>query len=301
MSAGIAERFAALPVKTVDSVGRALRAALAGSGEGAVAEARLILGHVLGLDLTGLIAKGDRLVSDDEIDRIATLAERRIAGEPVQRVIGEAWFRGLRFALSEATLVPRPDTETLVETALSRLEGVAAPVFADLGVGSGAIVVALLAERADARAVASDLAEEALRTARANAAANGVDDRVIFVAGSQGSMLAPGAFDAILSNPPYIETAEIDALDAEVRLHDPRLALDGGADGLDAYREIGTQAIVALKPGGILAVEIGWRQGEAVAALFAAVGLEGVSVVPDLAGRDRVVVATRPRDRAASK
>ncbi len=301
MSAGVAERFAALPVKTVDSVGRALRAALAGSGEGAVAEARLILGHVLGLDLTGLIAKGDRPVSDDEIARIAALAERRIAGEPVQRVIGEAWFHGLRFALSEATLVPRPDTETLVEVALSRLEGVAAPVVADLGVGSGAIVVAVLAELPDARAVASDLAEEAIVTARANARANGVGDRVIFVAGSQGSMLAPGAFDAVLSNPPYIETADIDALDAEVRLHDPRLALDGGADGLDAYREIATQAIVALKPGGFLAVEIGWRQGAAVSALFAAVGLQGVSVVPDLAERDRVVVATRPRDTAASK
>lgn len=301
MSAGVAERFAALPVKTVDSVGRALRAALAGSGEGAVAEARLILGHVLGLDLTGLIARGDRQVSGDEIARIAALAERRIAGEPVQRVIGEAWFRGLRFALSEATLVPRPDTETLVETALSRLEGVAGPVFADLGVGSGAIVVALLAERADARAVASDLADDAIATARANAAANGVGDRVVFVAGSQGSILAPGAFDAIISNPPYIETADIDVLDAEVRLHDPRLALDGGADGLDAYREIGAQAIVALKPGGFLAVEIGWRQGAAVSALFAAVGLEGASVVPDLAGRDRVVVARRPRDTAASK
>lgn len=301
MSEGAAERLAGLAVKTVDTVGRALRAALAGSGEGAVVEARLILGHVLGLDLTGLIAKGDRPVSDDEIARIAALAERRIVGEPVQRVIGEAWFHGLRFSLSEATLVPRPDTETLVEVALSRLEGVEAPVFADLGVGSGAIVVAVLAELPDARAVASDLAEDAIAAARANAAANGVGDRVIFVAGSQGSMLAPGLFDAVLSNPPYIETSDIDTLDAEVRLHDPRLALDGGADGLDAYREIAAQAFAALKPGGFLAVEIGWRQGEAVSALFAAVGLEGVSVVPDLAGRDRVVVATRPRDTAASK
>lgn len=301
MSAGVAERFAALPVKSVDTVGRALRAALAGSGEGAVSEARLILGHVLGLDLTGLISRGDRAVSAEEIARIAVAAERRIAGEPVQRVIGEGWFRGLRFALTEATLVPRPDTETLVETALSHLEGVVDPVFADLGVGSGAIVVAVLAERADARAVASDLAEAALLTARENAEANGVGDRVIFVAGSQGSMLAPGAFDAVLSNPPYIETSEIDELDAEVRLHDPRLALDGGADGLDAYREIAAQAVSALKPGGFLAVEIGWRQGAAVSALFAGVGFEGVSVVPDLAGRDRVVVARRPRDTAASK
>ncbi|NLH81903.1 MAG: peptide chain release factor N(5)-glutamine methyltransferase [Phyllobacteriaceae bacterium] len=287
--AGLAETSA----PTVEVCLRALRTALADVGEGARVEARTIVGHVLGLDLTGLMLGGDRPVGSDEVARMVALARRRLGGEPIQRVIGEADFFGLAFRLSPATLVPRPDTETLVEAVLVRLEGVERPVLADLGVGSGAILVALLHARADAIGVATDLSEEALTTARGNAERHGVVARAGFVRGSYASMLAAERFDAVVSNPPYVESAVVDGLDAEVRDHDPRLALDGGADGLDGYRRIVVEALAALKPGGLLALEIGWDQGESVPALVAAAGYEEVAVLPDLAGRDRVVVARR--------
>ncbi|MBV5262887.1 peptide chain release factor N(5)-glutamine methyltransferase [Pinisolibacter sp. B13] len=293
------ERLTAEPAPTVEATLRALRAVFAGSGEGARAEARMIVGHVLGLDLGGLILGGDRVIESAALARIVELASRRLDGEPVQRLIGEADFYGLAFALTPETLVPRPDTETLVEAVLARLEGVSAPVLADLGVGSGAILVALLHVRSDARGVASDLFGEALATARGNAERHGVAARALFVRGSYASMLAPRAFDAIVSNPPYIETAAIAQLDEEVRLHDPLAALDGGADGLDAYRVIVEEARAALRPGGLLAVEIGHEQGRSVAALFSAAGFVAVETTADLAGRDRVVSARAPGSRAS--
>ena len=274
---------------------RALRDAFAMCDpEAARHEARLLIGHVLDLDLTGLILGGDRPVAPDDAARLLALAHRRLAGEPIDRLIGTAGFHGLDFALSPATLVPRPDTETVVDAVLARFAPEDAFVFADLGVGSGAILVSILAERPHAFGVAVDLSIEALATAHRNAVANGVVERAAFLAGSYAEALAPAAFDAIVSNPPYIATAEIDTLDAEVRLHDPRLALDGGADGLDAYRALAPQAASALVPGGLLAVEIGWRQGADVLSVLAADGFEDLRLLPDLAGRDRVVTARTP-------
>lgn len=284
------------PGLTVAAAQRVLRAALAPlDAEAARHETRLLLRHVLGLDLTALVLAGDRPVAPDDARRLADLARRRLAGEPIARVLGTAGFHGLDFALTPATLVPRPDTETLVETALAGLAGLEAPLVADLGVGSGAVLVSLLAARPDAFGLATDLSDEALRTARRNAEEAGVAQRAAFLRTSYAETLAPGAFDAILSNPPYIASAEIDELDPEVRLHDPRLALDGGADGLDAYRAIAPQAFAALKPGGLLAVEIGWRQGADVVARLTAAGFDAIRIVPDLAGRDRVVLARRPQ------
>ena len=291
-------RLHALAPARLDAVGRMLREALAGSGEGARAEARMLLGHVLGLDLTGLVTGGDRIVAAAEIERLADLAGRRIAGEPVQRLIGSAAFFGLDFALSPATLVPRPDTETLVDVALGALEGVAEPAFADVGTGSGAILVALLHERGDARGIGIDLSGEAAATARGNAVRHGVEGRALVVEGSWTGMLAAASLDALLSNPPYIETHEIARLDAEVRLHDPLRALDGGPDGLAPYRVLAVEAVRVVKPGGFVAVEIGSTQASAVVDLFAAAGLETIAVVRDLAGRDRVVTARRPDVRA---
>lgn len=279
---------------TVGAAVRALRRAFAAAGEGALAEARLLVGAVTGLDFTGLVVGADRAVSADERARLAVAAARRCGGEPIQRVIGRASFFGRSFRLSAETLVPRPDTEVLVSTVLERLEAVSAPVIADLGVGSGAILVSLLAERPTAIGVGTDLSLDALATARANAGAHGVAARTLFVAGSYASMLAAGRFDAIVSNPPYIASAEIADLDAEVRLHDPRLALDGGADGLDAYRVIAREAAAALREDGFLALEIGHRQAREVADLLAAAGWRAIEVVADLAGRDRVVSALRP-------
>lgn len=295
------DRLAEEGAPTVDRCLRTLRAAFQAAGEGARTEARMLVGHVLGLDLTGLVTGGDRVVDPDALARLVALARRRCDGEPIQRVIGEADFFGLTFTLSPATLVPRPDTEVLVEAVLARLDGVDAPVFADLGVGSGAVLVSLLDARADAVGVATDLSAEALVTARANAERHGVATRAAFLRASFASALAPGRFDAIVSNPPYIASAVVPTLEDEVRVHDPLLALDGGPDGLDAYRAIAREAEAALKPGGLLAVEIGRDQGRAVSDLFAAAGFEGGAVLPDLAARDRVVVARKPRevDRAA--
>ena len=298
------DRLAA-PNLTVGTAQRALRDALAGhDSDAARHEARLLLAAVLGLDLTALTLGADRPVAPADARRLADLARRRLAGEPVERLIGSAGFWGLDFALAPATLVPRPDTETLVETALARLPADRPFTFADLGVGSGAILVAILAERPLAFGVATDLSTEALATARRNAEANRVADRAAVLRASFAAPLADAAFDAILSNPPYIATAEIDDLDAEVRLHDPRLALDGGADGLDAYRAIAPEAARALKPGGLLAVEIGWRQAADVSAILAAAGFAEIRVRRDLAGRDRVVsavsAARHPGDAAGS-
>ena len=280
---------------------RALREAFAAAGvDGAAAEARLLVGHRLGLDFTGLTIGADRPVPAEVAAGLVTAARRRLAGEPVQRILGSAGFFGRDFALSPETLVPRPDTETLVEAVLAAFAPAEAFVFADLGVGSGAILVTVLAERPGAIGVATDLSEPALRTARRNAAAHGVAERARFVRASYATALAPAAFDAIVANPPYIASAEIAALDAEVRLHDPGLALDGGTDGLDAYRAIAPQAVRAVKPGGLVAVEIGWRQAADVAAILTGAGFVAVTTLPDLAGRDRVVTARRPADGARS-
>lgn len=283
------------PGLDVAAAGRVLRAAFAATDpQGAAHDARLILRHVLGLDLTALTLGADRPVDPEAALRLADLGRRRLAGEPVARLLGSAGFRGLDFALTPATLVPRPDTETLVEAVLARIPAGEPFVFADLGVGSGAVLVALLVERPAAFGLATDLSAEALATARANAEANGVADRAAFLRASYAAALAPGAFDVVVSNPPYIASAEIADLDLEVRLHDPRLALDGGADGLDAYRAIAPEALAALRPGGLVAVEIGWRQAAEVVVLLAASGFRDIVVLPDLAGRDRVVAARAP-------
>ena len=277
---------------TIGQAVRLLARLFAASGEGARAEARMLVGLVAGLDLTGLVTRADRVVCEGEGRRLAGLARRRLGGEPVQRIVGSAGFFGLEFRLSAETLVPRPDTETLVEVVLDRLEGVARPRIADIGVGSGAILVALLHERTDAIGVGVDVSADALATARANAEANGVSERALFARGSWVEPLS-GDFDAIVSNPPYIATEVIVGLDAEVRLHDPMRALDGGADGRDAYRVLTATIGDRLKPGGLVAFEIGFDQAEAVSGLLAAAGFVAIEVIRDLAGRDRVVSARR--------
>ncbi len=278
---------------TVGEAVRILARRFFASGEGARAEARLLVSHVLSLDLTGLVVGADRPVSAEDGRRLTALARRRLQGEPVQRLVGTASFWGLDFELSAETLVPRPDTETLVEAVSSRLARVVAPRIADIGVGSGAILVSLLHERGDATGVGVDISEDALATARKNAERNGVGGRAVFVRGSWAEPLA-GDFDAIVSNPPYIATDVIAGLDTEVRLHDPAAALDGGADGLVAYRALAATVGERLKPGGLVAFEIGFDQADAVSALLAAAGFVGTEVIRDLAGRDRVVLAHRP-------
>lgn len=289
----------AAPPATIDSLRRTLTARFAAAGlDSPELDARLLVGAALDLDLTGLIARARDPISQAALSRVQTLAERRLAGEPVARILGAREFWGLSFALSPDTLVPRPDTETLVEAALDHVRAIR-PVnetlrIADLGTGSGAILLALLSELPRAYGVATDISLGALTTARANARALGLADRAGFVACSYASALS-GPFDLIVSNPPYIPSADIAYLAVEVRSHDPHRALDGGGDGLDAYRALIPQAEALLAPGGALAVEVGQGQADDVAALMCGVGLtigEG-AVRADLAGIPRVVMARK--------
>ncbi len=226
------------------------------------------------------------------LTRLDVLASRRLAGEPVARIAGEKEFYGLPFTLVPETLVPRPETEMLVDLGLEVLPLKAPARILDIGTGTGCIAIALLVHRPEAKAVGVDLSSEACACARANAERHGVSDRFD---SRTGSWFAPVAdserFELIVSNPPYIESAEIAALSREVREFDPLLALDGGPDGLAPYREIAKAAPRFLSPGGSLAIEIGANQSGPVAALLEGAGLKAVAVKKDLAGLDRMVVA----------
>lgn len=260
-------------------------------------DARLLLGDVLALDLTGLASAADRVLSEREAEAAWESLLRRDAGEPVARILGRKEFWGLNLRLSPATLVPRPDTETVVEAALALCgtERSQAPAaICDFGTGSGAILLALLSEFPDARGVGTDISEAALRTARLNAALHHLDGRARFVCCDYGSALACG-FDLVVSNPPYLRTSEIPALAREVRDFDPSVALDGGADGLDAYGTLAKDALRLLASGGRLIVEFGQGQGEAVAAILARHGFACCGEPwSDLAGIPRVMAATKP-------
>ena len=279
--------------QTVHAVRRILAARFRDAGiTSAELDARLLAGHLLSLDLTGLIAAAARCVNDSEAAQLEDHARRRIAGEPVARIIGIKEFWSLPLRLAPATLVPRPDTETVVEAALdslpSGLKREAALRLADLGTGSGAILLALLSELAGAFGIGTDLSEAALQVARSNARRLGLAPRAGFLACDYGAALA-GPFDLIVSNPPYIRSAEIALLDIEVRDHEPRAALDGGADGLDAYRAIVPQARRLLAPGGVLVMEVGAGHSGAVEALIAAAGLAAGPLKRDLSGIPRAV------------
>jgi release factor glutamine methyltransferase len=260
-------------------------------------DARLLIGEVLGLDLTGLVTSANRTLTTDESDRLESLAQRRLAGEPVARILGHREFWGLSLKLSPATLVPRPDTETVVELALEILRETDAldrPLrIADLGTGSGAILLALLSELPQARGIGTDISTEALRTAEANATREGFADRADFIACDYASGLS-GAFDLIVSNPPYIRSADIAGLTTEVRDYDPKAALDGGPDGLDAYRALIPQAAGLLAPGAALVVEAGLGQSTDIEALMKVSGLSCERPPrADLAGIRRAVAGLK--------
>jgi release factor glutamine methyltransferase len=239
-------------------------------------DARLLVAHALGLDHAALAADAARILGATEAEAIAALAARRRAREPVARIIGVKEFWGLDFKLNGATLVPRPETETVVEavlTLLDRTQGRCAELrIADLGTGSGALLLALLSELPLARGVGTDISAAALGCARRNAAALGLAARAAFVACDFGAALR-GPFDVVVSNPPYVRRDEIATLAPEVRVFDPWAALDGGADGLDAYRSIAATARQLLAPDGVLVFELGAGQLEAVEGLMAAAGL----------------------------
>jgi release factor glutamine methyltransferase len=256
-------------------------------------DARLLAQAAFGLDAMGLVRREREPATPAQLVGLDRFALRRLAGEPISRIVGEQEFWGLKFVLSQATLVPRPETEQLVEEALARLAGLRAPRIVDLGTGSGAIIVSILEALPRAHGLATDISEAALATARQNAERHGVAGRLDFRQGHWWQAVPhTELFDLIVSNPPYIATAAIADLAPEVRVFDPKAALDGGWDGLEAYRAIASQAARRLVPKGHMLLEIGYNQAEAVSRVFRRAGFGRVEILKDLAGLDRVVSAS---------
>ncbi len=272
-----------------------MRQALSEAGiDTADLDARVLLTDALGVPAIALVTDANAPLTTAEARRASAFLARRLAGEPVARILSVREFWGMPFRLGPDTLVPRPDSETLVSAVLEALGPAAARqaplTVLDLGTGSGCLLVALLSELPDATGVGVDLSAEALSVARFNAQVNGVAARARFVQGRWADGLS-GPFDIVVSNPPYIETAAIPALDREVREHDPILALDGGADGLDAYRAIAADLRRILSPSSIAAFEIGAGQARDVDAILRRAGFAPGPAVRDLAGHDRVLLA----------
>jgi release factor glutamine methyltransferase len=280
------------PGLTIEQARRALGAALRIARiETPELDARILVGHALKLDHAALVAAAARPLSGAEAADISMLAARRLAGEPVARIIGRREFWGLPLIVTPAVLVPRPDTETVVELALSLLgKERARPLrIADLGTGSGAILLALLSELPNAFGVGTDVSVDALDVARANARSLALDARAAFVQCDYGRALA-GGFDLVVSNPPYVAVGEIATLSIEVRDHDPQGALDGGADGLDAYRAIAADARRLIGAGHLI-VEIGAGQQHDIHAVLARKGLAVTAFRHDLSGEVRALAA----------
>ena len=253
------------------------------------------MAHALGIDRAELIANGERALKPDEIAAIDTLAARRLKHEPVARIFGRKEFWSLNLHVSPAVLVPRPETETVVEAALDIVVGDALQMeklrILDIGTGSGALLLALLSELPNATGTGTDISAAALEVARANAERNELAGRCTFIACNIAAGLQ-GPFDLIVSNPPYVERGDIASLAPEVRDYDPALALDGGADGLDGYRAIAADARRLLAPGGRLIVELGAGQETAVRALFTKAGFTVAAAHDDLAGIPRALSAS---------
>jgi release factor glutamine methyltransferase len=273
----------------LDDVLRRLRADLPEPGD-----AESLLAHALGRDRGWLFAHGDAVLAPGLLARIEALAGRRRAGEPVAYLTGRLGFWSMDLAVGPATLVPRPETERLVELALERLPADRAVDVADLGTGSGAIALAIARERPRARVVATDASTAALAVASRNAAALGFDAaRVAFVQGDWWAPLGARRFDLVASNPPYIAEGDPHLARGDLRF-EPRDALASGADGLDAIRAIVAGAPAHLVDGGWLLLEHGFDQGEAVRRLLEAHGFVAVDTARDLEGRDRVTLGRRP-------
>jgi release factor glutamine methyltransferase len=253
-------------------------------------DARLLTQAACDCDEIEMIREPGKKLSPDEEKKLADFEARRSAGEPVSRILGRREFWGLSFRVAPATLDPRPDSETLVETALGLLGGNKSPSLLDLGTGTGCLLIALLHERSDSHGIGLDLSQGALEIARQNAVDNHVADRASFRHGVWSDDLE-ARFDLVISNPPYIPSRDIEGLAAEVRNHDPRLALDGGADGLDAYRAIAAALPRLLAPQGRAVIELGQGQDRDVREIFVEAGLKVSGIVPDLGGIPRALVA----------
>lgn len=252
-------------------------------------DARVLLEAAAEVTRTDILTDPYRAMSGEQLARYDGFIERRLRREPVSRIVGRKGFWKIMLSVTPDVLSPRPDTETILDVALLAFQPHQAFEMIDLGTGSGAILLATLAERMGARGLGTDISSEALAVARENAANLDLNDRAAFLRTEWAAGLEDHSFDLVVSNPPYIPTHDIPGLDPEVRDHDPHLALDGGLDGLQAYRDLAPEVRRILRPGGVFAVEIGWDQGAAVKSLFEAAGFDQVKVVKDLGDRDRVV------------
>jgi len=283
------------PPETLGSTLGAVAAALGRAGfDEPRRRARRLVAAALCLSNAEVFAHLDRMVTEDDAERVAETLRRALAHEPLSRIAGVREFWGLEFTLSAGTLDPRPDSETVVEAVVARLpERDRAYRFLDLGTGSGCLLLALLSVFPQAGGLGVDLALDAVATARGNAERLGFGGRARFAVGDWARALS-GRFAAIVANPPYIASGDIASLPAEVRDFDPRLALDGGIDGLDAYRAIAADLPALLAPDGIVACEIAQGQEFAVAGIIARGGLVIEETAADLAGTARCVVARPP-------
>lgn len=254
---------------------------------------QLLIQHVLKISSTELALSQDSSFTQEQIKQLLPVLQRRNKGEPVQRIIGEWEFWGLPFYLSEDTLVPRPDTETLIEVALNHFKqrGTEPELILDLGTGTGCIPISLLHEWKNTKAIAVDLSEDAIETAKRNAVRNNVSDRIDFIQSNWFEKIS-GKFDLILSNPPYIASGDISSLMPEVRNFDPILALDGGEDGLQAIHMILDSLPSTLKNEGVAFFEIGYDQSSKVMNLIKNSGLGVTNVHCDLGGKERVIEFT---------
>jgi release factor glutamine methyltransferase len=256
-------------------------------------DARLLLEAAAPVSRADILSDPHRALSPEAEARFEAFVERRARREPVSLILGRKGFWTLMLGVAPGVLTPRPETETILDVVLPLYPAERALNVLDLGVGSGAIVLSILAERPLAKGLGIDVSEEALAVARDNAAQLGLAGRLALLRGDWTAGLEAASFDLVVSNPPYIATAEIETLAPEVRAHDPRAALDGGPDGLAAYRRLAPEILRVLKAGGRFAVEIGADQAGAVQALFAAAGAVEIATHKDLAGRDRVVAGLK--------
>jgi release factor glutamine methyltransferase len=268
---------------------RAARVRLAATSKLPRRDAELLLEHVLGCDATALLTHPERILSTAELEQFDRLVERRLASEPMQYLTGEQEFIGLRFEVSPAVLIPRPETEHLVEAVLERFEREEAVRIVDVGTGSGAIAVALAHALPHSRVTAVDLYPAALEVARRNAQRHGVVDRLTLLPSDLLASIDTADFDVVVANPPYIASGEV--LEPQVANYEPHSALYAGPTGLEIYERLIPQAARVLKPGGWLMLEIGYGQSAAVWNLMH--GWAGVTLVNDLQGIPRVVLGQK--------
>jgi len=270
------------------------RARLEAAGlSGPVIDARLLVEAAADASRVDIVTDPYRELTPEQEAKLEAYLARRERREPVSHILGRKGFWKIMLNVTGDVLTPRPDTETVVEYSLREFPERAPWRILDLGVGSGAILLALLAERPAAKGLGVDVSEDALAVARDNAASLGLDNRAAFLRGDWTAGLDSNSFDLVVSNPPYIADEVIETLEPEVRDHEPRLALSGGADGLEHYRVLAPEILRVLKPGARFAVEIGYDQKAAVEDLFKTAGAVFVETIKDLADRDRVVVGEK--------